>query len=220
MPDPVLEATQARPAQRLRRPIVHMALAIGVAGVIAGNGWLTSDTSTDAGVRRQESGAIPNSEAGVPKAMPVVQVADEPAGEDGQRTTDDEPQANSDEQFRQAVLGTWYRDDYYGRCILDIKEGGKGQMTVVFSSYYAYLLASRVDAVLEWTIEDGRALFKTVSGKPEAAYAIIAREKGEDRDRKIAEISERRLILVDDQDDGSVATWARAKSLAEAVKVE
>ena len=219
MPDPVLEPTQAPPARRLGRPLVHMTLVLGAAGVIAGNGWLTSDSSTDVGGRNL-AGVIQTPEVGNQKSDPAVQAVSAVTADDRPRTTDNGPRTDADEQFRQTVLGTWYRDDYYGRCILDIKEGGKGQMTVVFSSYYAYLLASRVDAVLEWTIEDGRALFKTVSGKPEAAYAIIAREKGEDRDRKIAEISDQRMILVDDEDDGSVATWARAKSLAEAVKVE
>jgi len=216
MSNSVLEPTRTPAAPRLRRPLVHMALVVGVAGVIAGNGWLKSGRSTESGVRGQESGVSQRSEIGDQRSEALIQAVADP----GQRATDGRPQTNSDEPFRQAVLGTWYLDDYYGRCILDIQEGGQGTMTVVFGSYYAYLLAARVDAVLEWTIEDGRALFKTVSGKPEAAYAIIAREKGEDRDRKIAEIGERRMVLVDDQDDGSVATWTRAKSLAEAAKIE
>ena len=209
MSNSVLEPAPIQ-APRSRRPLVHMTLVLGTAGVIAGSGWLRSADPEKSEVRGEQSEQKPT---GGNASEPLAIAA--PA--DGATTAD---KAQSDEQHRAAVLGTWYVDDYYGRCILDIQDGGKGTMTVVFGSYYAYLLAPRVDAVLEWTIKDGRALFKTVSGKPEAAYAIIAREKGEDRDRKIVEIGEKQMVLKDDQDDDSIATWTRAKSLAVAAKVE
>lgn len=225
MSHPALQekSAQSQVGRSTRRPVVHLALVLGTAGLIAGSSWFmpgrsegqkaeVRDQKSEA--RSQRSGARGQESAGLLQPSTTV------ISGNGQRTTDNGPAETSDERFRDALLGTWYLDDYYGRCILDIREGGKGTMVVVFGSYYAYLLADRVDAVLEWTIEDGRALLKTISGKPEAAYAIIAREKGEDRDRKIIEIGERQMVLEDDRDDGSVANWTRAKSLAEAVKVK
>ena len=213
MSNSVLEPGPVQALRRSRRPLVHMTLVLGTAGVIAGSGWLRSAPVSE--VQRSEAKGQQSERkpaGGNPSELLAIA-----APADGQPAAD---QAQSDEQHRAAVQGTWYVDDYYGRCILDIHEGGKGTMTVVFGSYYAYLLAARVDAVLEWTVKDGRALFKTISGKPEAAYAVIAREKGEDRDRKIVAIGEKQMVLKDDQDDDSIATWTRARSLADAVKVE
>lgn len=216
MSRPAAEIAPPQPVRRSRRPLVHLAVVLGTAGLIAGNSWLKSNGEAEG---RGPAAAAEQSLVAVPTAAPAVpdNAADTEASAQAQAQSSSE---QSDDAYRQAVLGTWYVDDYYGRCILDLKEGGKGTMTVVLSSYYAYLLAPRVDAVLEWTIEDGRALFETVSGKPEAAYSIIAREKGEDRDRKIVEISQKRMLLKDDHDDDSIATWTRAKSLAEASKIE
>lgn len=119
--------------------------------------------------------------------------------------------AAQDERYRTTILGTWWRDDYYGRTFLDLKAGGTGVMTIKFGSWYYYALGAKLDADITWKIENGRAIFDAVRGKPESAYKTVIGEKGSHRDRKIVEITDDRLVFKNDLDDQSVAVWRRVE---------
>ena len=182
------------PRSRRRRFVRVVAALSGCAVVAAGALWVwggSGGSTTDDGidVDAVRGRLHVEQEPGAPEAAPDAR----------------------DAEFRRAILGRWWRDDYYGRASLELKEGGTGAMVIRFNFKYGLVLGSRVDADVEWEVTNGRAIFDSVRGRPESTFKTVTKEKGTRRDRKIVEITDEHMLLMDDLDDGSVARWERVK---------
>ena len=61
---------------------------------------------------------------------------------------------------------------------------------------------------IEWTIDDGRVLMKSISGEPSSAFKAVSTLYGTDRNRAISQLDDERFVLLDES-DGSESEWTR-----------
>ena len=112
-----------------------------------------------------------------------------------------------DERFRRLVVGTW-EDDYQGKRRMTLKEDGTGTMVVELSGLQASLFASRLRFDMLWSVAGGRLKKRTVGGEPEAQVRMILKTMGDQVDEPILELTESRLVLLD-QDGKTKYDWRR-----------
>jgi len=120
-----------------------------------------------------------------------------------------EAPADPNERFRRMVVGVW-EDDYQGKRMMTLKEDGTGTMVVELSGWRAALSAPRLRFEMLWSVEDGRLKKQTVGGEPETQVRMILSTMGDQVDEPILELTEDRLILLD-QDGETKYEWRRAQ---------
>jgi hypothetical protein len=118
-----------------------------------------------------------------------------------------------DAPLRKLLLGTWERE-YHGSWIMKIKDAGQGTLEMRPSGLWATLIGEKVHVILNWSINDGCVELFSVSGEPETAFAAAKLIFGDRRIRKIKELTETRLVLLDEEDD-SEAKWTRTTPASE-----
>ncbi len=64
---------------------------------------------------------------------------------------------------------------------------------------------------IEWTIEDGRALMNSISGRPNTAFKAVSKLFGTARDQPIIQLDDNALVLRNESED-SLSEWSRVDS--------
>lgn len=118
-----------------------------------------------------------------------------------------ETQRTRDERLRQQVVGVW-QDDYQGRRTKTLNEDGTGTMVVELDGMRARLFARRLTFEMVWSVENGRLKKRTVRGQPVVQVQMILRSMGDRVDERILELTEGRLLLLD-QDGKTRYDWRR-----------
>ncbi len=126
---------------------------------------------------------MPNAEAAETPKKTVPQLA--------------KPKKPTDESYVKALIGRWKHPESYGDITLTLKPKGKGTMLVEFSTVYALLVDDELLVDITWEVKDGQCVFKSISGKPKAAFELVTKLRGKVRDYKIIEVSEKRVVFYD-----------------------
>ena len=125
------------------------------------------------------------------------------------RPAQSQPPTDPDNRFRRMVIGTW-EDDYRGKRTMTLKEDGTGTMVVELSGWRAALSAPRLRFDMVWSVEGGHLKKRTVGGEPTTQVQMILRTMGDRVDEPILELTEHRLLLLD-QDGKTKYDWQRVK---------
>ena len=120
-----------------------------------------------------------------------------------------EAPTDPDDRFRHMVVGVW-EDDYQGKRTMTLNEDGTGTMIVELSGWRAALSAPRLRFDMVWSVEDGRLKKRTVGGEPETQVRMILSTMGDQVDEPILELTEDRLVLLD-QDEETKYEWRRVQ---------
>ena len=118
-----------------------------------------------------------------------------------------------DASLRKLLQGTWERE-FHGSWIMTIQDDGQGTLLIRPSGWWGTLIGEKVLVNLDWSINDGRAELVSVSGEPKTAFAAAKLIFGDRRIRKIKELTETRLVLLDEEDN-SEAEWTRTTPASE-----
>lgn len=108
------------------------------------------------------------------------------------------------------LLRTWERE-YHGSWIMTLQDDGTGTLLIKPSGLWGILIGEEVLVNLDWSVNDGRAELFSVSGEPETAFAAAKLIFGDRRIRKIKELTETRLVFIDEEDN-SETEWTRTDS--------
>ena len=111
--------------------------------------------------------------------------------------------------MRRLVVGTW-TDNYQGKRTMSLIEDGTGTMVVELSGWRAMMSAARLRFDMLWSVESGHLKKRTVGGEPRVQVQMILKTMGDRVDEPILELSEDRLLLVD-QDGKTRYDWRRVK---------
>ena len=148
------------------------------------------------------------------KSVPVVSPS--PGGD---RPADDRPAAerppvvaakpefDPDDLHREKVVGVW-KQNYTGVRWLSVRPDGTATMFIDPDWTARLVIGDRLTIDVEWSIEDGYALMKSVGGRPESGFKAAIALFGRERNRKIAELTDDKFVLLDEQ-DGSRSEWTR-----------
>lgn len=117
--------------------------------------------------------------------------------------------SDPDARMRRLVVGTW-TDNYQGKRTMSLIEDGTGTMVVELSGWRAMLSAARLRFEMLWSVESGHLKKRTVGGEPRVQVQMILKTMGDRVDEPILELSEDRLLLVD-QDGKTRYDWRRVK---------
>ena len=112
-----------------------------------------------------------------------------------------------DASLKKLLLGSWERE-YHGSWIMNIQDLGKGTLVIKPTGLWGTLIGEKVHVNLDWSVNDGRTELVSVSGEPKTAFAAAKLIFGDRRIRKIKELTEARLVLLDEEDN-SEAEWTR-----------
>ena len=131
-----------------------------------------------------------------------------PAAPNSEKDTQPEKKP-TDDDLRKSILGNWERHSY-GKRVLTVKDDGTATMVVTPDGLWSFVIGERVEIEIEWNIENGRVIFDSVRGTPESSFNTITKLFGKHRDRRIVELNDERLVLLNDEDNRS--EWKRVKS--------
>lgn len=121
--------------------------------------------------------------------------------------TPDSEEANT----RNSVLGVW-QDTYQGKRTMTLNQDGTGTMLVELQGAAALLYAAQLRFDMTWSLDGKKLTKKTIGGEPAAKVNLILNTLGDTAVDTILEISEDRLLLLD-QDGKTQYDWRRAKPL-------
>ena len=119
------------------------------------------------------------------------------------------PVSDEDSRFRKLVLGTW-TDNYQGERTMTIRPDGTATMVVELEGIKAALYASRLRFDMEWSIDDGHLMKKTVGGEPSGRVRLILAMMGDRVNEPIVELTDRRMLLLD-ADGKTKYDWRRVE---------
>jgi len=185
------EARGTRPtAARIRRwAVLVLMVAIGAAGV----GWKLWPVTPDKAVESQE---------------PASTIEGDPTA-DGAN-----PAGIRDAELRAQILGHWelYED---GDRYLIVRRDGTASLDYRPNAAYSWILGERVEIELKWKLVDGKGYFRSLRGKPKAAFQWISTFKGIENVWEIKEVDARHALMWDEKDQ-SHFDWQRAAAPLEA----
>jgi hypothetical protein len=191
--------------------VVAACAAVLAAGALAGYAWLTAPPR------------VPRTAAVAP--LPQAQAADTSAVAAGGTATTEEavpvrtsPAAeptpakpsDPDAPFRRLVVGTW-EDHYQGKRTMTLNADGTGSMVVELAGLTAMLYADRLRFEMVWSLEQGRLKKRTLRGEPADKVELILKLMGDRVDERILELTEERLLLLD-QNGQTQYDWKRVRS--------
>jgi hypothetical protein len=122
--------------------------------------------------------------------------------------THKEDLSSDDPALRQRIIGTW-EDDYQGRRTMFVREDGTATMVVELTGLKAALYARRLQFEMIWSISNARLRKQTVGGQPAGKVQTILRLMGDRVDEQIVELTNDRLVLLD-QNGKRKYEWRRA----------
>lgn len=115
---------------------------------------------------------------------------------------------STDERRRRLIVGQW-ETERSGRRVLTAREDGTAVMTVEVQGAWALMLGREITLHLQWQIVDGRLIFETTGGAPEASISVLRKLYGDKRDVPILELSEMTLRVPDDEPEDPDHIWTR-----------
>jgi len=113
----------------------------------------------------------------------------------------------ADEQYRRLIVGDWHQTSDQAQRDLTLRPDGTGSMLVrpLTATWY---LGEQIECDVEWTVENGRAIFGTPSGRPQEKFDRLIGLFGKDRNRKIVELTAERILMYDEQQE-KFSEWKR-----------
>ena len=123
-------------------------------------------------------------------------------------TIADAPPSNHDQRLQKRIVGTW-RDHYRGERTMTVRADGTATMVVIFRGMKARLFTPRLVLKMVWSLQDGHMTRRTTGGTPPEKVEFVNRYAGRQVSEKILELTDRQLILLD-QDGSTRYTWRRA----------
>jgi len=108
------------------------------------------------------------------------------------------------------ILGVW-EVEYQGKRTMTLNEDGTGVMVVELSGWRAALSAARLKFDMKWSVEGGRLKKHSTGGQPEAQVRLILSTMGDHVEEPILELTENRLLLLD-QNGATKYDWKRVKA--------
>lgn len=148
-----------------------------------------------------------------PEAVPVATSPRTDGPAEGRVVADippvaaEKPERDPDDLYRENVVGVW-KQDYTGVRWLSVRPDGTATMFIDPDWTARLVIGDRLTIDVEWLIEDGKALMKSVGGRPEAGFKAAIALFGVERNRKIAELTDRKFVMLDEA-DGSTSEWTR-----------
>jgi hypothetical protein len=116
---------------------------------------------------------------------------------------------SEDDLHRERVVGVWKQYESGVRW-LKVRDDGTATMFVDPAGSWAAkaIIGDGLTIQIEWSIEDGRALMKSVSGEPSSTFKAVSTLYGTDRNRAIVQLDDEKFVMLDDS-DGSTSEWTR-----------
>jgi hypothetical protein len=157
--------------------------------------------------RTQPTSLATISDHGLPAAGTPV-VAPRPSDEASKK----QAAPTQDELQRAQAVGVWKQNESGVRW-LRIRPDGTATMFVDPAGNWAAqaIIGDGLTIQIEWSIADGRAIMKSISGEPSTTFKAVTALYGADRDRAIEQLDDRKFVMLDDS-DGSKSEWTRVGS--------
>ena len=115
----------------------------------------------------------------------------------------------SDEESRRLVIGTW-EDHYSGKRTMTVRTNGTALMVVELSGIKAFLSAPRLEFDMVWSVDNGHLKKRTIGGRPSGKVNVILKMMGDHVDEPILELSQNRLLLLDENGNRKY-DWQRVR---------
>lgn len=146
------------------------------------------------------------------KSSPPPASVRRPEPPDGSKTdlppvVAEKPERDADDIHREKAVGVW-KQHYTGVRWLSIRPDGTATMFIDPDWIAKAIIGEPLTVRVEWSIDDGRALMKSVSGEPKSGFAATNALFGSERIRKVAELTDAKFVLLDEK-DGSRSEWTR-----------
>jgi len=109
-------------------------------------------------------------------------------------------------KFKRAILGSW-KQYSYGHRLLKVLDDGTATIDVKLDGLTAFALGEKIHFDIEWKIEGGTLVFKTVGGTPESSVKAVGKLYGDKRVYRILEINGKQMLL--QEDDEKKTPWDR-----------
>ena len=115
-----------------------------------------------------------------------------------------------DAEYRRQMLGQWTQSRDDAERELYLYPDGKALQVILPKGFLATsYLGDRVELDVKWKVENGRAIFESVGGRPADMAERINQMFGTYRNRRIVEINDEHILLFDEKDN-SPSEWKRA----------
>jgi len=212
--------------QRIPEILVTLVLcgaAIAILVVAAAIGWqyLAAPPRESAGSDPQPSIEAPAPQHHPPAESPAAAEAVSAVDDEATVDREDSPPppavtaepTDSEDQIRRLLPGTWV-DDYQGKRTMTLAPDGMGTMVVELSGVSGAVFGSRLTFDMEWSLEEGRLIKRTVGGEPEGKVKTILAMMGDRAEEEIIELTQQRL-LVEDLDMQKRFDWRRVTDEAQ-----
>ena len=111
-----------------------------------------------------------------------------------------------DEELRQKAIGTW-EDDYHGKRTMDLRADGTATMIVEPEGLGAALFAKKLTFDIQWKIEQGVMILKTLGGTPAKKIALVSKIYGDQAEEIIIELTDDRFLV--EHDESTDFDWRR-----------
>lgn len=123
------------------------------------------------------------------------------------KSSEEKVPATRKEQI-ELLLGKWTQQRT-GTRNLTVREDGTATMIVILDSPYNYVFGDKITLYIDWTLKDGRLIFKTNGGKPATQIKVLTKMFGSERDQPILELTSQRLLLKDGDEGEPNHDWKR-----------
>ncbi len=117
---------------------------------------------------------------------------------------------SEEQKLAQQIVGEWEQFNK-GKRLLTVRDDGTATMKVTLDGAWSYVVGEKLEFEIEWKIEGKRLLFHMKSGKPEGSMKVITSIYGNERNHRIDELTSKKMVLVDEQDE-SRDKWTRLAS--------
>lgn len=122
-----------------------------------------------------------------------------------------ESEANkADTRHRERIVGVWKQNNT-GIRWLRVRPDGTATMFIDPDWVAKAIIGDSLIIEIEWTIEDGRALMNSISGRPNTAFKAVSKLFGTARDQPIIQLDDNALVLRNESED-SLSEWSRVDS--------
>lgn len=126
------------------------------------------------------------------------------------------PEVDPDDEFRESIVGVWKQNNTGVRW-LRVRPDGTATMFIDPDWVAKAVIGNGLTIQIEWSIEDGHVMMRSVSGEPSTTFKAVTTLYGSDRNRMIAELTDRTFVMLDEE-DGEKSVWERVIEEAKAPK--
>ena len=150
------------------------------------------------------AGEVPEPvEAATPKEPTQTAQATDPGPEKSEAN-------KADTRHSEQIVGVW-KPNNTGTRWLRVRPDGTATMFIDPDWVAKAIIGNSLVIEIEWTIEDGRALMNSISGRPSTAFKAVSKLFGTARDQPIVQLDDNALVLRNESED-SLSEWSRVDS--------